>query len=85
MFNFIRYLFDPFEAILSFRNQLRLPFFMEVIISICWDIWSVLNDAMFRQVQPSIQLGERHFKIDFAQVILRATRACVIFMIFFVS
>ena len=75
MFNFICYLFDPFGAIVSFRNQLLLPFFMEVIISICWDIWSVRNDAMFWQVQPSIQLGERRFKIDFVQVILRAKRA----------
>jgi hypothetical protein len=26
----------PFHAIASFINQLRLPFFMEVIITMCW-------------------------------------------------
>lgn len=32
---------DPFQTIASFRDQLNLPFFMEVIISMCWTIWSV--------------------------------------------
>ena len=37
---------NPFKAIVSFRNQLNVPFFMEVIISMCWAIWSVLNDTI---------------------------------------
>ena len=29
---------DPFGAVVPFRNQLHMPFFMEVIISMCWAI-----------------------------------------------
>jgi hypothetical protein len=66
---------DPFQTIASFRDKLNLPFFMEVIIFMCWAIWLVRNDAIFRGINPSIFNAKRHFKMDFAQVILRAKKA----------
>jgi hypothetical protein len=62
---------DPLDIIVSFRYQLNVPFFMKIIISMYWAIWSVRNDAIFR-LAPSIQSGKRHFKLDFARVILKA-------------
>lgn len=66
---------DPLDTIASFRIQLGLPFSMEIIISMSWAIWSVRNEAIFRNVQPSIQNAKRHFWSEFAQVILRAKKS----------
>jgi hypothetical protein len=60
-----------------FRVQLGVPFSMEIIISMSWAIWSVRNDAIFRNVQPQISNAKRHFRKDFAQVILRAKKPYV--------
>jgi hypothetical protein len=63
---------DPLGTLVSFNDQLHLPFFMEIIVTMCWAIWTVRNDAIFRQVQPSIPHCKAIFKREFAQVILRA-------------
>ena len=68
---------DPYDTITSFRVQLHAPFSMEIIISMSWAIWSVRNDAIFRNVQPQISNAKYHFRRDFAQVILRAKKAYV--------
>ena len=62
----------PFGTLTSFKNQLQLPFFMEIIVTMSWAIWTVRNDTIFRQVQPSITYCKTIFKREFAQVILRA-------------
>ena len=66
---------DPFQTTTSFRSQLAILFSMEIIILMCWAIWSVRNDAIFRNVQPAIAQARRHFRINFAQVILRAKKS----------
>lgn len=71
----VHYTDDPLDIIVSFRYQLNVTFFMEIIISTCWAIWSVRNDSIFRHLAPSIQSGKRHFKLEFARVILRAREA----------
>jgi hypothetical protein len=38
----------------------------------CWSIWTVMNDAIFRQIPPSVQRCKAIFRKEFAQVILRA-------------
>jgi hypothetical protein len=68
---------DPFEIISSFRLQLAVPFFMEIIISMCWAIWSLRNDAIFRNIQPTISHARQNFRIDFAHVILRTKSSYV--------
>jgi hypothetical protein len=55
-----------------FRVQLHCPFAMEILITMCWSIWSVRNDLIFRGIQPSLQRCKAIFKREFAQVILRA-------------
>jgi hypothetical protein len=70
-----QFLDDPIEVLETLRGQLNVPFFMEIIISMCWAIWSVRNDTIFRQFAPTIQSGKRHFKAEFATVILRAKNA----------
>lgn len=32
---------NPFQALLDFKNQLHVPFFMDVVIPMCWEIWMV--------------------------------------------
>jgi len=61
----------PLGTLVSFKNQ-QLPFFMKIIVTMSWSIWIVRNDAIFKQVQPSILHCKSIFKREFAQVILRA-------------
>lgn len=63
---------DPFGTLSSFKNQLQLPFFMEIIVTMAWSIWAVRNDAIFKQIPPSIQRCKSIFRKEFAQIILRA-------------
>ena len=63
---------DPYGTLMSFKNQLQLPFFMEIIVTMAWSIWTVRNDAIFKQVQPSLLHCRSVFIKEFAQVILRA-------------
>jgi hypothetical protein len=32
----------------SLKDQLRVPFFMEIIVTMCWSIWMMRNDVIFR-------------------------------------
>jgi hypothetical protein len=41
---------EPFQIIESFRDQLQVPFFMEVIILMCWTIWRARNGMIFRKM-----------------------------------
>ena len=45
---------DHFQSLQSLKDQLRVPFFMEIIILMCWTIWRARNDLIFRQVNPNI-------------------------------
>jgi hypothetical protein len=45
---------------------------MEIIVTMIWSIWEVRNNAIFRNMAPSIQSCKRIFKREFAWVILRA-------------
>jgi hypothetical protein len=56
----------------SIKSQLPAPFFMDVIITMCWAIWSSRNDKIFRGFDNSIRRCKEIFKKEFAQVILRA-------------
>jgi hypothetical protein len=56
----------------SFRAQLQLPFFMEIIITMCWSIWTMRNDVIFSSIPHSVQRCKVVFRKEFALVILRA-------------
>lgn len=65
----------PFENLQSFRNQLQVPFFMEVIVIMCWTIWKARNDLIFRQVAPSMSLARWGFVDEFRLLLLRAKKS----------
>jgi hypothetical protein len=56
----------------SFRDQLQLPFFMEIVITMCWSIWTMRNDAIFKNIPHSLHRCKLVFRKEFALVILRA-------------
>ena len=62
----------PYITLEHFKQQLGVPFFMEIIILMSWCIWMQRNDLIFKGEQPSIDACYRHFKKEFALVILRA-------------
>lgn len=88
-------LFTSFSS-LSLRDQLQVPFYMEIIILASCSIWMLRNDLIFRNIQPGVQTFVTIFK-EFTLVLLRAKgslhipmkhmarQLCVIFLIFFVS
>ena len=70
--------FDNYiDVIISFRRQLDIPFFMEVIILSCWGIWMTRNDLIFRNQHPSLQGCQNTFKKEFALALHRAKNSVV--------
>ena len=63
---------DPFVTLEPLKLQLGVPFFMEIIILMCWCIWMQQNDLIFKGIQPNQVSCLQHFKKEFALVILRA-------------
>ena len=62
---------DPFQNLLGFKEQLRVPFFMEVIILMCWTIWKARNDKIFRQIDQNLQISKQNFRDEFQLLLLR--------------
>jgi hypothetical protein len=56
----------------SLKRQLQTPFFMEIIVTMCWSIWMMRNDLIFNGVPHSLSRCKAEFKKEFALVILRA-------------
>jgi len=54
------------------KQQLVVPFFMEIIVLMSWSIWMQRNDLIFKVIQPSSDSCLQHFKKEFVLVILRA-------------
>lgn len=44
-----------FQILEAFKTQLRLPFFMEIVITMCWSIWTLRNDVVFRGMSALVQ------------------------------
>lgn len=53
---------NPFQILETFRDQLQVPFAMEIIIIMCWTIWKVRNDMVFRQLNPDFQAAKGFFQ-----------------------
>nr|TKW03055.1 hypothetical protein SEVIR_7G039300v2 [Setaria viridis] len=62
---------EPYNILYSFKIQLQVQFFMEIIILMSWCIWMARNDWIFRGITPSIHGAMLRFKTVFTQVILR--------------
>jgi len=63
-----------FQNLESFRRQLQVPFFTEIIL-MCWSIWETRNGIIFNNKQPSNQDAKRTFNTEFALLLLRAKRS----------
>nr|TKW18691.1 hypothetical protein SEVIR_5G447800v2 [Setaria viridis] len=62
---------EPYTILSSFRTQIQVQFFMEIIILMCWCIWMARNDWIFRGIIPTVHDAMLRFKIVFTQIILR--------------
>jgi hypothetical protein len=61
-----------FETLESFKVQLGVNFFMDIIILFSWGIWMERNDFIFKGKQPDIDSLKARFKSEFTWVILIA-------------
>jgi hypothetical protein len=64
-------LLDPFDILVSFKNQHAVPFFLELLVCMSWGIWTVSND-FFKNRPATVQRCKSIFREEFAGVILRA-------------
>jgi|UPI0001A886A1 hypothetical protein len=63
---------QPFQIMQSFKDQIRVPFFMKIIILMAWAIWKARNDLIFRGVNPSVHRTTSYFKEEMNLLLLRA-------------
>jgi hypothetical protein len=54
------------------KRQLRVPFFMDIIILMSWSIWKTRNEWIFNGRDPTVDSCNEKFKKEFALVIPRA-------------
>lgn len=66
---------DPFQTLQSFKDQLSVPFFMEIITLMCWTIWKARNDLIFRQINPMMESAKADFRKEFGLLLLRAKKS----------
>jgi hypothetical protein len=55
-----------FEVLESFRLQLNVNFFMDIIIMMSWCTWMGRNDFIFKNKQPDLSSVKERFKKEFA-------------------
>jgi hypothetical protein len=53
---------DIMDAINHIRDQSHPSFFMAIAILMCWSIWIVRNDFIFKGVQPNINMAKEVLK-----------------------
>jgi hypothetical protein len=62
----------PYQTLESFKGQLNVPFFMEIIVLMSWSIWIARNDLIFRNYAPLVESARCLFKREFSWAALRA-------------
>ena len=59
-----------------------MPFFMKIIILMCWTIWEAQNGLIFNQLLPSsLEDSKRAFMSEFALFLVRAKRSFFLLLI----
>jgi hypothetical protein len=65
---------DIQNIIASLKNELRVPFFMELIILTSWAIWMIRNDFLFKGTNPNLYKCRKIFKAELALLVHKASR-----------
>jgi hypothetical protein len=65
---------DIQSYIQSIKAHIRQPFFMEIIILICWSIWTTRNDFIFKGFTPSLYRARQKLKDELHLLIHKAKR-----------
>ena len=65
---------DMVQRFENLRSQIGKRFFMEVIIVMCWCIWTIRNDAIFREIPACSLRCLEIFKSTFKQLLWRAKK-----------
>jgi hypothetical protein len=60
------------RAIRHIKRKLRVPFAMEIIIIMCWCIWTERNNWLFNTEDPQVASCQERFKREFDLVIYRS-------------
>lgn len=66
---------SPIQRFQCFRSQIGEAFFMEIIILMCWSIWAVRNDVIFKGLEVSALRCLFIFKNLFKLLLWRAKQA----------
>jgi hypothetical protein len=65
---------DPFQIFESFKMQLTVSFFTEIIIIMSWSIWAIRNDVIFRGIPVSSMRCLDEFKSTFGMLLRRTKK-----------
>ena len=65
---------DMVQKFENLRNQIGKRFFMEIIIIMCWSIWTIRNDAVFREIPACSLWCLEIFRSTFKQLLWRAKK-----------
>ena len=65
----------PFQSLQSFKDQLQVSFFMEIIILMCRTIWKARNGMIFRRINPNLRASKENFRDELQLLLLRAKRS----------
>jgi hypothetical protein len=63
---------QPEEASANLKQQLNVPFSMEIIILMTWSIWKCSNEWIFENQDPTVQHCKNEFRKELLLVIHRA-------------
>jgi len=61
---------EPFQLLETFKTILQVPFFMEIIVLMCWSIWRSRNALVFEPEEQSVNIVLQSFSSHFSSVII---------------
>ncbi|PNT67314.1 hypothetical protein BRADI_3g24550v3 [Brachypodium distachyon] len=62
------------EHIAAIKQELHVPFHMEIITAAAWSIWRIRNECIFNGITPSLYRCRNLFKEELNLVFRRAKR-----------
>ncbi|PNT64930.1 hypothetical protein BRADI_4g35116v3 [Brachypodium distachyon] len=62
------------QNIQALKEHLMVPFHMEITTLVCWSIWKVRDDYIFKNIRPSLYRCNQIFKDELNLVFHRARR-----------